>query len=101
MEALLDLLHLFVELVGEIDAVGGAAEEEVHAVAALDLDAGRAGLAVAAAAAEVAAELLTVFLDAGAHVVGEHRGVVLEGDELVEFAFALDAPDGLDMGELR
>ena len=100
-EALLDLLHLFVEFVGEIDAVGGAAEEEVHAVAALDFDAGGAGLAVAAATAEVAAELLTVFLDAGTHVVGEDRGIALEGDELVELALALDAPDGLDMGKLR
>ena len=99
-EALLDLLHLLVEFVGEVDAVGGAAEEEVHAVAALDLDACGAGLAVAAATAEVAAEFLTVFLNAGAHVVGEDGRVVLEGDEFVELAFALDAPDGFDMGEL-
>ncbi len=100
MEAPLYLLHLLVELLGEIHLIGRAAQEEVHTVAALYLDARGAGLAIAAAAAEVARKLLAVVLDASPHLVVEHRRIVLERDKLVELALALYAPYRLHVGEL-
>lgn len=100
LETLFGLLHFGVEFIGEVDVVGGAAEEEVHAVATLYFDSGRAGLAIAAATAEIAAEFSPVFLNSAAHIVSESGRVVLERDEFVEFAFALYAPDGFDVREL-
>lgn len=98
--ALLYLLHFVVEFVGEVNIIWSTTEEEIHSVAALYFDASRAGLAVAAASAKVATESQAVFLDTVTHLVGENGRVMMERYEFIEFAFALDSPNGLDVGEL-
>ena len=98
--AVIHLLHLLVELVVEVYAIRRTTQEEIHAVAALNLDAHRAGLAVAAAAAKIATQLLAVFLDTGAHLVVQFWRILLERDKLVQLALALYAPDRLYVGKL-
>ena len=100
VDAVLDLMHLLVELLGEVDRIGGAAQEEVHTVAALDFDAHGARLAVAATTAEIASQFAAVLLDALAHLVVELGRIALERDKLVQLAFALYAPDRLHIGKL-
>ena len=88
------LVHFAAPGVGDVNAVRGALEEEAHAVAVLYLDADGAGLAVAAAAAEVAGELTAVFFDQLQHICCQRRRVVLIGQPFVELGFFLNAPDG-------
>ena len=76
--AVIHLLHLLVKLFSEIHAVGGATQKEIHTVAALYLNTCSARLAVTTATTEVATQLLTVFLNAGAHLVVKHRRIFLE-----------------------
>ena len=93
LQATVDFLHFLVELVGQVDAQRRTAQEETHAIAALDFNACRTWLAVAASAAEIAAQLTAVGLDAGAHFVIKRRRVGLERNEFVKFAFALYSPN--------
>ena len=57
MQTVLDLLHFGLSLRAQVGRSGRPAQEEAHAGAAVDLDAHRAGHTVAAASAELAAQL--------------------------------------------
>ena len=80
---------------------GRTTQQQAHAGAVVDLDACRAGHTIAAAAAELAAQLGTIPLNDGTDVVGHARRVVDIGEELVQFPFTLHAPDGQNSIELR
>ena len=93
MQAIFYLLHLLRPFRCQVDAQWGAFQEEAHAVAVVDLNPDRAGLAIAAATAEVSDKLLAVLPDNCNVFIGQRRRILLETDELVQFAFPLYAPD--------
>ena len=100
MQTVLHLIHFLGKLLGKIDTVGGATEKQIHTVATLNLDTGRARLTIAAATAEIATKLLAVLLDACEHLICQRRRIVLERDKFVKFALTLDSPNRFHMGEL-
>ena len=94
MHTLFDDFHLFRPFLCEIDAQRRATQEKAHTVAVVDLDAHGTRHAIAAAATEITGECLPLLLHLFPTCGGHLGGIVLIGDELVQFTFPLDAPDG-------
>ena len=101
MEAVLNLHHHGLALGGQPAGGGAAADELAHAGALVDDNPRGAGHAVAAGPAEVADELFPVLLDDGLQLPVHGGGIVDVGDEFVQLALPLHAPDGQGVVELR
>ena len=100
VDAILDLRHIGLPLRPDQVLPRGAGEQLCDAVGVVDGDAGGAGQAVAAAAAERAGQLAAVLLDAREDVAVHFRGILGQRQYLLQLAHALYAPDGHQVVEL-
>ena len=100
-EAVLDLLHFGLHGGGQPALGRRAADHQGDARALVDLDPGRAGQAVAAAAAEFAGQLSALLLDKAAQLRRQRGGSPEEAEPLLQLLRALDAPDGKHVVILR
>ena len=94
VQAALDLFHFGLTRRAQVLGRGRAPQQQAHAGTVVDLDARRAGHAVTAAPAELAAQLSAVMVDDRLDLSGHAGRVVDVGEELVQLLFPLHAPDG-------
>ena len=100
-DAGVDARHLRLAFRRQVLRRGGTPQQQRHPRAGGDIDPRGAGQTIAAAAAEFAGEFLAVLLDQRPKVLVELGFLFLVGEEFVQFAFPLHAPERQHVVKLR